>query len=67
MTFILIYVDDILIISNNQKREKQIKEKLSQSFKIKDLGEAKYYLGFKIQQKGAKAYIYFREITCKRF
>jgi len=57
MTFVLIYVDDILIVSNDQSREKKIKEKLTQSFKIKDLGEARYCLGFEIQRKGNSIYL----------
>lgn len=47
-TFILIYVDDILIVSNNRARESQIKQRLSREFKVKDLGEARYCLGVEI-------------------
>jgi len=32
LTFVLIYVDDILIFSNNRKRKRQIKEALIKSF-----------------------------------
>jgi hypothetical protein len=49
-TFILIYVDDILIISGNQERERQIKDVLSKTFRIKDFGLAKYCLGIQIEQ-----------------
>lgn len=47
-TILLIYVDDILIISNNRARESSIKKRLSEMFKIKDLGEAKFILGLEI-------------------
>lgn len=52
LTFILVYVDDILVVSNDIQRENQIKEKLARSLKIKDLGEAKYCLGFEIRREG---------------
>lgn len=48
LTFVLVYVDDILIISNDKKRESEIKEKLSKHFKVKDLGDARYCLGIEI-------------------
>jgi len=51
LTFVLVYVDDILIVSDNRKRERQIKEALVKSFKIKDLGEAKHCLGFEIRRE----------------
>jgi len=51
LTFVLVYVDDILIVSDSRKRERQIKEALIKSFKIKDLGEAKHCLGFEIRRR----------------
>jgi len=57
MTFVLIYVDDILVVSNNRDREKQIKEKLSKSFKIKNLGEARHCLGFEISREGSSEHL----------
>ena len=32
-TFVLVYVDDIIVVSNNPNREKEIKSQLSSSFK----------------------------------
>lgn len=70
MTFIIVYVDDILIVSNNRKRESEIKEKLSECFKIKDLGEARYCLEFEIRRKGESLHLsqkeYIKEVL-KRF
>jgi len=45
---IAIYVDDILIFSNNQKQKNDIKEKLKKEFKLKDLGEVTNCLGIRI-------------------
>lgn len=43
--FILVYVDDILLISRDRKKMTPVKRGLSQAFSIKDLGLAKYCLG----------------------
>jgi hypothetical protein len=69
-TFVLIYVDDILIISGNQERERQIKDVLSKAFRIKDFGLAKYCLGIQIEQNENEICLsqagYIREIL-KRY
>jgi hypothetical protein len=69
-TFFLIYVDDILIISGNQERERQIKDVLSKTFRIKDFGLAKYCLGIQIEQNENEICLsqagYIREIL-KRY
>jgi hypothetical protein len=69
-TFVLIYVDDILIISGNQERERQIKDVLSEAFRIKDFGLAKYCLGIQIEQNENEICLsqagYIREIL-KRY
>ncbi|XP_022569788.1 uncharacterized protein LOC111212509 [Brassica napus] len=45
---ILIYVDDILIVSNQDSLVVEFKCALQAHFKLRDLGEAKYYLGLEI-------------------
>lgn len=61
LTLIVVYVDDILIISNNITNTTRFKTGLSQQFIVKDLGDVKYCLGlefvncdgsFTIHQKG---------------
>ncbi|KAJ3631838.1 hypothetical protein MTP99_012944 [Tenebrio molitor] len=44
-TFVLIYVDDILIISGNQERERQIKDVLSQNFSYQRFWSSKILFG----------------------
>ena len=48
MTFflaILDYVDDIIVASNDPKQVTKLKEFLNDKFKLKDLGDLKYFLG----------------------
>uniref|UniRef100_A0A2N9GTP1 Reverse transcriptase Ty1/copia-type domain-containing protein n=1 Tax=Fagus sylvatica TaxID=28930 RepID=A0A2N9GTP1_FAGSY len=45
---VLVYVDDILITSNNTASVKTLTEFLDQNFKLKDLGPAKYFLGLEL-------------------
>ena len=48
MVFLILYVDDILLIENDIPSLQSVKEWLSKNFSMKDLGEAAYILGVKI-------------------
>ncbi|XP_031279030.1 uncharacterized protein LOC116137478 [Pistacia vera] len=45
---LIIYVDDILITGNDESSIRTLKEHLNKHFRIKDLGEPKYFLGIEI-------------------
>ncbi|GJV32620.1 putative RNA-directed DNA polymerase [Tanacetum coccineum] len=52
---LLLYVDDMLIVGKNIERIAQLKQDLSKSFAMKDLGPAKQILGIRIfRDRGAK-------------
>ncbi|GKC59655.1 putative RNA-directed DNA polymerase, partial [Tanacetum coccineum] len=52
---LLLYVDDMLIVGKNIRRIAQLKQDLSKSFAMKDLGPAKQILGIRIfRDRGAK-------------
>ena len=55
----LLYVDDMLISSNNVEEIEKLKTRLNQHFEMKDLGEAKKILGMKItrDREGGKIYL----------
>lgn len=68
-TLMLLYVDDILIISNSDQRIEEFKTLISQIFEIHDLGEATCYLGIQITKFNGVYHInqesYIRKILNK--
>jgi hypothetical protein len=48
VVFLVLYVDDILLMGNNIPMMEVVKSSLRKSFSMKDLGEAAYILGIKI-------------------
>ncbi|GJS24549.1 retrotransposon protein, putative, ty1-copia subclass [Tanacetum coccineum] len=48
VTFLILYVDDILVMGNNILMLQDVKSYLGRCFAMKDLGEAAYILGIKI-------------------
>ena len=44
----MVYVDDVLIASNDKQQVDQFKVLLDQKFKLKDVGELRYFLGLEV-------------------
>jgi hypothetical protein len=65
-----LYVDDLIITGNAEKLIDEIKEKLSQVFEVKDLGELHYCLGLEVWTNAGQNFVcqsnYIRAIL-KRF
>nr|GEX67606.1 hypothetical protein [Tanacetum cinerariifolium] len=57
ITFLILYVDDILIMGNSITMLQTVKTHLEKCFAMKDLGEAAYILGIKIYQDRSKRLI----------
>ncbi|GKE80513.1 retrotransposon protein, putative, ty1-copia subclass [Tanacetum coccineum] len=57
ITFLILYVDDILIIGNNILMLQDVKSYLGRCFVMKDLGEAAYILGIKIYKDRSRRLI----------
>jgi hypothetical protein len=55
--FLIVYVDDILLISNSLPYINKMKQELSKIFEMKDLGEAKYVIGIQIERDHEKGTI----------
>jgi hypothetical protein len=54
VVFLILYVDDILLIGNDIPIPKSVKVSLKKSFSMKDLGEATYILGIRIYRIGQR-------------
>lgn len=48
--FVMVYVDDILVISKNKQKAYYIRDELKRRFALKDLGDAKYCHYFETQR-----------------
>ncbi len=48
--FNVVYVDDLILVCNDQNKLLQIKEELSQKFEMKDLGELHFFLGMEVER-----------------
>ncbi|GJS46402.1 retrotransposon protein, putative, ty1-copia subclass [Tanacetum coccineum] len=57
VTFLILYVDDILIMGNNIPMLQDVKSYLERCFAMKDIGEAAYILGIKIYRDRSKRLI----------
>ena len=57
IAFLILYVDDILLIGNSIELLESVKEYLNKSFSMKDLGEAAYILGIKIYRDRSRRLI----------
>ena len=55
--FLVLYVDDILLIGNDIPMLEAVKTSLKKSFSMKDLGEAAYILGIRIYRDRSKRLI----------
>ncbi|KAJ9561345.1 hypothetical protein OSB04_006505 [Centaurea solstitialis] len=63
VTFLVLYVDDILLIGNDVPTLQSVKSWLSRCFQMKDLGEAAYILGIKIYRNRSKRLIGLSQST----
>jgi len=57
VVFLILYVDDILLIGNDIPMLESVKTSLKNSFSMKDLGEAAYVLGIKIYRDRSRRLI----------
>ena len=63
IAFLILYVDDILLIGNDIEFLDSIKGYLNKSFSMKDLGEAAYILGIKIYRDRSRHLIGLSQST----
>lgn len=56
-TWLLTYVDDIIIVSPNIEQSDTVKQQLSEALDVKDLGELRYFLGIPFIRNDKAAYL----------
>ncbi|CEG35351.1 retrovirus-related gag-pol polyprotein [Plasmopara halstedii] len=61
MIFVALYVDDLVIASNNNGLLKSTKNALSERFAMTDLGRLKYFLGIEIEQDESTGSVSMRQ------
>ena len=52
--FLVLYVDDILLVTNDKGLLHEVKQFLSKNFDMKDMSEASYVIGIKIHRKRSR-------------
>lgn len=50
ITFLAVYVDDLILFTSSSKTKEQIKNHIFTKFEMKDLGEVKYCLGLEVHR-----------------
>ena len=63
VAFLILYVDDILLIGNDIDLLNSVKSYLNSKFSMKDLGEASYILGIKIYRDRSRRLIGYSQST----
>lgn len=48
VTVVIVYVDNIILMGNDEDKMKRLKESLAREFKIKDLGHLRYFLRMEV-------------------
>ena len=59
--FVLVYVDDLLLVANNAAQLANTKAALSSRFDMKDMGKAHFILGVQIRRNRAKRQLYLSQ------
>lgn len=50
LVIVLVYVDDIIVAGNDEKKLNEVKTKLLNDFQVNDLGEPQFFIGIRIRR-----------------
>ena len=57
VTTLLIYVDNIIVIGNYERKKHELKQRLAIEFEIKELGKLKYFLSIEVAYSTQRIFI----------
>jgi hypothetical protein len=60
--FIVVYVDDLILVCNDQNKLLQIKKELNQKFEMKDLEELHFFLGMEVERNRDERLLHINQI-----
>ncbi len=60
--FIVVYVDDLILVCNNKDKLLQVKEELSRKFEMKDRGDLHFFLSMEVERDRAQRLLYINQI-----
>jgi hypothetical protein len=60
--FIVIYVNDLILVCNNKNKLLQVKEELFRKFEMKDLGDLHFSFGMEVERDHAQRLLYINQI-----
>ncbi len=60
--FIIVYVNDLILVCNNKDKFLQVKEKNSQKFEMKDLNDLHFFLNMEVERDHAQHLLYINQI-----
>jgi histone deacetylase 1/2 len=60
--FIVVYVNDLILVCNNKDKLLQVKEELFRKFEMKDLGDLHFFLGMEVERDHAQCLLYINQI-----
>jgi hypothetical protein len=61
VTSLIVYIDDIVLIGNDEEEMRRLRKYLVNEFEIKDLGSLKYFLGIEVERLRHKIFIFERK------
>jgi len=64
--FIVVYVDDLILVCNDQNKLLQIKEELSQKFQMKHMGELHFFFGMEVERNHDKQLLHITKSNTSR-
>ncbi len=59
--FIVVYIDDFILVCNNKDKLLQMKEELSQKFQMKNLGYLHFFLSMEVERDHAQCLLYINQ------